>query len=73
MPFIKVSALQCNAQGQVGNSSIRETFYLNTNHIAGISEDRFLKFPGNFVALNLSGQYYKDIHLFDRSVKIEDL
>jgi hypothetical protein len=68
-----VSGLQCNAQGQTGNMSIRETFYVNTNLIAAITEDRFLKFPGNMIALNLSGSHYKDVHLVDRSIKIEDL
>jgi hypothetical protein len=46
---------------------------VNTNLIAAITEDRFLKFPGNMIALNLSGSHYKDVHLVDRSIKIEDL
>lgn len=74
MSFVKIKATPSNAQGSIHAQSHERTFYLNSSHIAGISEDGWIKLAGSGSILHLGGEYFIKMRLADiHAVKIEEL
>lgn len=70
MNFIKVTALQCNPQGNVQPNAMKSELRINKDLICAINDTTILLKGGNIISLGKN--YYTDLHLA-KGVKIEDL